>query len=164
MMTTSRFYFDAMAYGKDVFRDLPMFAIHAGQSTSEGWDSATATDVGRFRMVMQIVNPQVPVFLAMPRPVQAAYFPKDRTYSKLTVSAYRQIASSLSLGNGGYLQGFSFALVLKDVKVMEVRQIMQWGNLPNPPDVQKNYLERKMGREAYFPVAVRLFASNGNIV
>jgi hypothetical protein len=163
-MATSNFYFDAMAYGKDVYRDLPMFAIHAGQATDAGWASAGVRDVGGFRMVMEIVNPQVPVFIAMPRMVQTSYFPKDRSYGKLSVYAYRQVYGSLSGMNGGYLQGSSIALVLKDVRVVDVRPIMQWGNLPIPPQVQKNYLERKMGRETYIPVAVQLFAAQGDVV
>lgn len=164
MAPTSNFYFDAMAYGKDVIRDLPMFAIHTGQNTSTGWTSAAVNDVGGFRMMMDIVNPQVPVFLAMPRMYQNNYFAKDRTYEKLSVYAYRQVPNSLSGANGGYLVGQSIALVLQQVRVVDVRPIMQWQGLPIPPQVQKNYLEKKIGRETYIPVAVQLFAMQGDVV
>lgn len=162
-MATSKFYFDAMAYGKDLFlRDLPMFAIHTGQSVAAGWDSARATDAGGLRMLMEIVNPQVPVFVAMPRLVQASHFAKDRSYSKLSMYAYRGGYDPSDV-NGGYRLGSSTVLVLKNVKVMDVQPIMLWGNLPTPPDVQKTYLEKKMGREAYMAAAVKLFASTGDI-
>lgn len=164
MAPTSNFYFDSMAYGKDVYRDLPAFAIHAGQTIEGGWASAGVSDVGGFRRIMEIVNPQVPVFLAMPRMIQTSYFAKGRGYSKLSVYAYRQVPGSLSGTNGGYLQGASIALVLKEVTVVEVSPIMQWRGLPIPPQVQKNYLEKKIGRETYIAVAVQLFAQQGDIV
>jgi hypothetical protein len=164
MAPTSNFYFDGMAYGKDLIRGLPMFAVHTGQSTDTGWDSAGVNDVGGFRMMMEIVNVQVPVFLAMPRMYQTTFFTKDRSYSKLTVSAYRQVPGSLSGTNGGYLTGASIALVLHDVRVVDVKPIMQWKGLPIPPQVQKNFLEKKIGRETYIPVAVQLFAVEGDVV
>ncbi|HWA56115.1 MAG TPA: hypothetical protein VG692_02620 [Gemmatimonadales bacterium] len=164
MAPTSNFYFDGMAYGKDVIRDLPMFAIHTGQGTETGWRSAGVSDASGFRMLMEIVNPQVPVYLAMPRMYQTNFFTKDRTYSKLSVYAYRQVYGSLSGVNGGYLMGASIAMVLQDVRVVDIKPIMQWKGLPIPPQVQKNYLEKKIGRETYIPVAVQLFASQGDVV
>ncbi len=164
MAPTSNFYFDAMAFGKDLIRDLPMFAVHSGQTTDSGWSSAGVNDAGGFRMMMDIVNPQVPVFLAMPRMYQNNYFVKGRSYSKLTIYAYRQTNGLTWGANGGYLMGASIALVLKDVQVMDVKPIMQWKGLPIPPQVQKNYLEKKIGRETYIPVAVQLFASQGDVV
>jgi len=164
MAPTSTFYFDANATTtKDFIRGIPMFAVHAGQGREQGWESATVTSKAGFESITAKMNPQVPVYLAMPRTYAGRYFTKDRVYSKLAIYAFKPVSGSSSM-NGGYMVGASIALVLKEVKVVDVVPIPQWKGLPIPPQVQKNYLEKLIGRETYIPVVVSLFVMQGDVV
>ena len=165
MAPTSTFYFDANATTqKDFFRGIPMFAVHAGSGYEHGWESGEVTSKAGFDSIAGRMNPQVPVFLAMPRTYAGRYFTKGREYSKVAIYAFKQVYGSSSQ-NGGYMVGASIALVLSQVRVVDVVPILQWKGLPIPPQVQKNYLEKLIGgREAYAPVAVTLFVPQGDVV
>jgi hypothetical protein len=164
MAPTSTFYFDANATAKkDFFRGIPMFAVHAGSGYENGWESGEVTGKGGFDFIAAKMNPQVLVRIAMPRTYAGRYFTKDREYSKVAIYAFKPVYGSASL-NGGYMVGASIALVLKEVKVIDVVPILQWKGLPGMPQVQKNYLEKLIGRETYAPVAVTCFVMQGDVV
>ena len=162
---TSTFYFDATATSaKDFFRDIPIFAVHAMTEFPAKWESGEVTSRGEFQEMMGRLSPQVPLYLAMPRVIAGRYFTKDREYKKIAIYAFRPVSGSSWQSDGGYMVGATIALVIQNVQVKEVVPIMQWKGLPAPPQVQKNYLERKIGRETYAPVAVKLWCSQGDVV
>jgi hypothetical protein len=164
MAPTSTYYFDANATAqKEFFRGIPMFAVHAGSGYEHGWESGEVTSKAGFDFMAGKMNPQVPVHIAMPRTYAGRYFTKRREYAKLAIYAFKPVHGSSWL-NGGYMVGASIALVLKEVKVVNVVPIQQWKGLPIPPQVQKNYLEKLIGRETYVPVAVTLFVLQGDVV
>lgn len=154
------YYFDAnLTNGREFFRGIPMFAVHVGQSPNGGWSSSTVDGFGGFQQMMWTVNVQVPVHLAMPRFYANQYFTKGKEYQKLAIYAFRPMSGTSWQSDGGYMVGASIALVIKELKVVSVNPILQWKGLPPPVQVQKNYLEKKLGREAYIPMAVTLFVT-----
>lgn len=162
---TSTYYFDANATSqKDFFQGIPMFAVHAGGGNENGWESAGVTSKAGFDFIAAKMNPQVPVHIAMPRSYAGRYFTKDREYSKVAIYAFRPVPGSSWQSDGGYMVGASIALVLKQVKVMNVVPIPQWKGLPSIPQVQRNHLEKLIGRETYIPVAVTCFVMQGDVV
>ena len=164
MTVTSTFYFDATATSpKGFYRDIPIFAVHAMTDYAGGWESGEVTSQGEFQEMMGRLSPQVPLYLAMPRVIAGKYFTKDREYSKVAIYAFRPMRSAWQ-SDGGYMVGATIALVIKDVRVLDVVPIAQWKGLPIPPQVQKNYLERQIKTETYNPVAVKLWVSQGDVV
>lgn len=158
MAVTSPFYFDVTAYGKAMVRDQSTFAVAIGESLAQGWDSADITNFTGFKNMTDRVNVQVPVYLAMPRVFAQGTFQVGKEFEKLSVAAFKQVNSQ------NYLMGASITMVMKNVKVLGHIPIMQWGGLPIPPQVQKNYLEKKIGRETYIPVAVKLFVYEADTI
>lgn len=162
MAPTSTYYFDANATSeREFFRGIPMFAVHTGGGYEHGWESGGVTSKAGFDFMAEKMNPQVPVHLAMPRTYAGRYFTKDREYSKVAIYAFKPVTRSWG---DSYMVGATIALVLKEVKVVSVVPIPQWKGLPATPQVQKNYLEKLIGREAYTPVAVSLFVMQGDVV
>ena len=150
MATTSPYYFSATANGKTMIQGIPMFAVTIGAGYSQGWQSEVIRDFGGFKAMMDRVNVQVPVYLAMPRLYAASTFKVGQAYDKVAVTAFKPINST------DYMSGASITLVLNQVEVVSAASIFQWKGLPIPPQVQKNYLEKKIGRETYIPTAVAL--------
>jgi len=163
MTATSPYYFDAAARGSQYYQDIPTFAIHAGQNVNGGWMSAEVKDAGGFSFIMGIINPQVPVHLAMPRYYANKYFTPRSTYSSITLVAFKPLRANGFESGSGYMTGPSITLVLENVIVNSVVPILQWKGLPIPPQVQKNYLEKAIGREAYAPVEITLGVMTGRI-
>ena len=163
MTATSPYYFDAAARGNQYYQDIPTFAIHTGQDVDDGWLSAKVTDAGGFSWMMTIVNPQVPVYLAMPRYYANKYFQPRATYSSVTLNAFRPLRGNGFESGLGYMTGNPVTMVLENVMVKAVVPILQWKGLPIPPQVQKNYLEKAIGREAYAPVEIELWVQQGRI-
>ncbi len=164
MTATSLMYFDSAARGAQFHQDIPTFAIHAGQSVNGGWDSWDCQTPGDFTQIMNIVNPQVPVHLAMPRYYATKYFQPNTQYSSVSVSAFKPQRGSSGLETGqGYMVGNPVAMVLHNVQIKTVVPILQWKGLPIPPQVQKNYLEKAIGREAYAPVQITMFVEWGEV-
>jgi len=150
MATTSPFYFSAAAHGSKMIQGIPMFAVTIGASYAQGWQSGEISNFGGFKAMMDRVNVQVPVYLAMPRLYAESTFKVGQEYDKVSVIAFRPINSS------DYMSGATITLVLNQIKVVSAAAIFQWKGLPIPPQVQKNYLEKKIGRETYIPTAVAL--------
>ena len=163
MTATSPFYFDAAARGSQFYQDIPTFAIHAGQDVSGGWMSAQVKDAGGFSFMMGIINPQVPVHLAMPRHYANQFFKPKSQFSSVSLSAFKPLRANGFESGSGYMTGTPVTMVLENVMVLSVVPILQWNGLPIPPQVQKNYLEKKIGREAYAPVEITLFVQSGRI-
>lgn len=163
MTATSPYYFDAAARGSQFYQDIPTFAIHAGPSVGRGWASAEADSPGRFAAIMEIINPQVPVHLAMPRYYANQFFKPNTQYSSVSLSAFKPLRANGFESGSGYMTGNPVTMVLENVMVKSIVPILQWNGLPIPPQVQKNYLEKKIGREAYAPVAITLFVEWGRI-
>jgi hypothetical protein len=154
------YYFDANLAGeRDFFRGIPIYAVHVGQDVSGGWSSNTVSGFGGFQHMMWTVNVQVPVYVAMPRFYANQYFTKGKEYKKLAIYAFKPMPGQSWQSDGGYMVGATIALVIKDLKVVNANPILQWKGLPPPVQVQKNYLEKKLGREAYIPMAVQLFVT-----
>lgn len=158
MAVTSPFYFDATASGKSFTRGIPMFAVSIGESLAQGWQSANIQDFAGYEALMDRVNVQVPVHLAMPRLFANATFQVGATFEKIAVSAFRPRNST------DYMSGSTITLVIKNVKVLSLTPILQWQGLPIPPQVQKNFLEKKIGRETYIPMAVKLWVYEAEAV
>lgn len=104
----------------------------------------------------------------MPRTFADQYFTKGAEFSKLVIYAYRPMASASRQSDGGYRVGSTIAMVLKanqaPIRVLSVTPILQFKGIPTPPQVQKNYLERTIGNQAYSAVAVTLFADEGDTI
>jgi hypothetical protein len=112
-----QFYFDATANASRQFiRDLPMYAMHAGQSFTGGWDTAKADSFIAFQNIMWKVNVQVPVHLAMPGTFADQHFTKGTEFSKLVIYAYRPLASASRQSDGGYRVGSTIAMVLSETR------------------------------------------------
>jgi hypothetical protein len=158
MTATSPFYFDVTAHGKVMVRDQSTFAITTGENMSRGWESADITDYFGFKSIMDRVNVQVPVYLAMPRVYAQGTFQVGQQFDKVLVTAFKQVNAM------SYMMGASITIVLQNVKVLSHTPIMQWAGLPIPPQVQKNYLEKKIGRETYIPSAVKLWVYQADVV
>jgi hypothetical protein len=160
----STYYYNANAPAKnDLIRDIPVIAVHAGEAVGSQWQSNQVQDAGGFQSITWIVNPQVPVHIAVPRPIAQQYFQPGKTYEKLSVYAFRPMPGASWQSDGGYMVGATIALVFKPVMVQTVSPIMQWKGLPPMPQVQRNYLEKKFGRDAYVPVDVKFFAQQADI-
>jgi hypothetical protein len=112
---------------------------------------------------MEIVNPQVPVHLAMPRLFASQFFKPKSQYSSVSLTAFKPLRGNGFESGVGYMTGSPVTMVLHNVMVNSVVPILQWQGLPIPPQVQKNYLEKKIGREAYAPVEITMFVQWGEI-
>lgn len=161
MAPTSSFYFDARLKGKDYIQGVPMFAVHVGETTDFGWSSTGVTGSNQWQPLMWRIDPTVGVFLAMPRLYANQFFTKDRHWDEVIVGAFRPMQTA---AGDNYLGGASVALKLSNVMVVGSRPIMQWKGLPIPPQVQKNFLEKKIGRETYIPTAVQLMVQEGDAI
>lgn len=156
---TSTYYFNGNApIHHDLIRDLPIIAVTVGDSFATGWASATANSKNSFENLMNVVNVQVPVHLAMPRFYAKQYFTVGKEYPKLAIDAFKPIPG-LSWLNGGYMTGVPITMVIRQISVTKLTPILGWSGLPAMPQVQMRYLEQKIGREAYAPVAVSLFVA-----
>lgn len=165
MTATSMMYFDSAARGSQFYQDIPTFAIHAGSSMGALWDSWDCQTPGDFKQIMNIVNPQVPVFLAMPRYYASKYFQPKAQYSSVSVNGFKPQRGSSGLETGqGYMTGNPVTMVLHNVMVRNVTPIMQWSKLPIPPQVQKNHLEKAIGRETYIPSQIEMLVEWGEVV
>lgn len=159
-----RFYFDAnLTSAKDFIRGIPMFAVHAGQTYTSYWDTSDAEDFVDLQNIVAKVNPQVPVHLAMPRLYADHHFPKGAIWEKVAVTACRPMPGASWQPDGGYRAGGNIVMVIQNMAVTAVTPIPQFKGLPIPPAVQKNYLERQIGMQAYSAVAVSLWAQTANI-
>ncbi|HTK38103.1 MAG TPA: hypothetical protein VL325_06395 [Pyrinomonadaceae bacterium] len=157
---TSRFYFNGNApIHNDLIRDLPIFAVTVGDNFAGGWASASADSKMALENIMNVVNVQVPVHVAMPRIYAHQYFNVGKEYPKLSIYAFRPMPGQSWQSDGGYMVGPSIAMVIKQISVTKITPIHGWTGLPAIAQVQKNYLERKIGNEAYAPMAVSLFVA-----
>lgn len=157
---TSTFYFNGNApIHHDLIRDLPIIAVTVGDNFAAGWASATANSKQALENMMNVVNVQVPVHLAMPRFYAHQYFTVGKEYPKLSIYAFKPIPGQSWQVNGGYMVGPTIAMIIKEISVTSLTPIHGWSGLPAMPRVQMNYLEQKIGREAYAPVAVSLFVA-----
>lgn len=161
MAPTSSFYFDARLKGKDYIQGVPVFAVHVGENTDFGWSSAGLTGNGQWQDLMWRIDPTVGVHLAMPRMYANQFFTKDRHWDEVIVNAFRPMQTA---AGDNYLGGSSVALKLSNVLVIGSTPILQWKGLPIPPQVQKNFLEKKIGRETYIPTAVKLMVQEGEAI
>lgn len=165
MTATSLCYFDSAVRGAQFHQDIPTFAIHAGSGLEKAWDSWNCQTPGDFKQIMIVVNPQVPVYLALPRYYADKYFQPKVSYTSVSVIGFKPYKDSSGDESGqGYRIGNPVTMVLHNVMVKAVDTIYQWGTLPKPPMVQKNYLEKAIGRQAYIPVQVTLWAQWGEVV
>jgi hypothetical protein len=157
MPPSAMYYFDAnLTNGRDFIRGLPMYAIHAGSSYDGGWQSNSITGFGGFQHMLWTVNVQVPLHIAMPRMVANQNFGLNKEFQKLAIYAFKPMPGASWQADGGYLVGASIALVIKEFRVVKHTPIMQWKGLPALAQVQRNVLEKRLGRETYAPVAVTL--------
>jgi hypothetical protein len=157
MAPTSTYYFDANATsGREFFRGIPMFAVHAGFGREQGWDSARVTSKAGFEDLVSRINVQVPVYIALPMTFAGRYFTKGRNYTKVAIYAFKYMRGQSWHSDGGYMVGATIALVLKDVTVVDVVPVPGFKGLPIPPQVQKNYLEKTIGTATYSAAAVTL--------
>jgi hypothetical protein len=169
MALPSTYYYNSNALpasppNADLIREIPTYAIHAmNAGYDQGWESNSVQSKGGFESLAAKINVQVPVHLAMPRPVANRHFSIGKEFSKIAVYAFRPVPS-MAWMNGGYMVGATIAIVLKQVKVLSVSPIMQWKGLPALKDGQRNYLEKMFGRETYAAMAVKLFAFQGDVV
>lgn len=163
MSNTSSFYFHANAKGEslsDFVREIPTFAFHIGGSPGGSpWESSFAKSTGGLRAIVDRVNYQVPVHIAIPQPVSASHFPAGKEYSKLIIYAY-QYVPSMKWQHGGYMATSggtrSIALVFRDVKVLSSRfMTQQWKSLPELNEGQRHHLD-KLGQSMYQASAVTL--------
>lgn len=161
MAPVSSFYFDARLKGKDYIQGVPMFAIHVGENIDFGWSSAGVTANNQWQPMMWRIDRTVGVYLAMPRVYASQFFTKDRHWDEVIVGAFRPMQTA---AGDNYLSGTSVALKFSNVMVVGSSPIMQWKGLPIPPQVQKNFLEKKIGRETYIPTAVKLMVQEGDAI
>jgi len=161
---TSTFYFNGNANnGREFIREMPIFAITTGNFAS-GWMSENADSMAHFKQMADTVNVQVPVHIALPRTFANKLLTVGKQYSSLSVTAFKPQINLTADPVGGFMSGPTFSVVLEGVEVKKVTPIAQWKGLPIPPQIQKNALERKIGRETYIPVAVSLFVYEARVV
>lgn len=163
MALPSTFYYNSNALpasppNADLIREIPTIAIHAMNSGfDQGWESNSVQSKAGFEFLASKINVQVPVHIAVPKPVAQRHFGVGKEFTKIAVYAFRPM-------NAGYMVGSTIAIVLRQVKVLGVAPIMQWKGLPSLKEAQRNYLEKMFGRDTYAAMAVKMFVFQGDVV
>lgn len=165
--TSAIFYFTAdLNIGRDFIRGVPIYAFHAGGSFQGGWSSTGVSSRGGFEHIMEIVNPQVPVHIAMPRKKALEVFPVNKTVEKINIYAFKPVSGNSSQSGGGYMTGTTIGMSIKLLKVTRHTPILQWAGLPALAQVQRSALEKQADigpREVNIPIAVSFAAVEGEV-
>lgn len=162
MAVSSFYYFNSNAKptspaNADLIREVPTYAMHYGSGPGTNWVSNGFTEKGHFDAMAERINPQVPVYLAMPAKI-AENFTLKREFSKIVVYAFRP------MGSTAYMVGSTIAMVLENTVVTDVTPIMQALGLPALKDAQRNYLTKMLGTGAYNCRAVKLWVEMASVV
>ena len=160
---TSTFYFNGTAaHNGAMLRDLPIYAIHAGQGFNSGWLSGQIRSAAQLKSLANQINGQVPVHLAMPKRFAEVHFPSGREFGRLEVAAFAPVQGVATADS--FMRGPSSTIVFREVVVQKSDPVFQWKGLPAPPMVQKVHLERRLGIHAFAVLAVRLFVYEADFV
>lgn len=152
-------YYNGNAPGpKDLIRDIPIYAFHPGKTLTDPWASAPARSREDLRVLAAMVNPQVPVHIALPSRYANQVFKAKTRYEKLVLQAFSHV-NSLS-----YMTGASFTIVFSNVKVEDVKPVMQYYGMPALVPDQRNHLEKKIQRDTYVISDVTLWAQQADVV
>jgi hypothetical protein len=151
---TSTYYFVATAYGKEMIREIPVFALTSGENFENNWLSNDVNSREGFRGITDAASGSRLVTIAIPKNIEAIHFGIKKHYEKLVIDAF-----NLSK-EGQYMMGASVTMIFQAVTVIKSKGIIEWRGLPAPHEGQRNRLDRTMPRW-WAPMAVTLFVTNG---
>jgi len=154
----SHYYFVGELLEKEE-REIPVFGFHTGKPPSMDWDSAKALNKDDFKDLLIVINPQVSVFFAVPQKTAKKVFPAKGKLKKVVLNAWK-VAPKPAYGDG-YMEGPSVLIKFSNVMVQDH---FIPSSFPHTGDVQRARVEKSMGRDAHFVVAVKLFVQGANLI
>lgn len=154
----SHYYFVGELLEKEE-RELPVFGFHSGKPPSLDWDSAKALNKDDFNNLLAVINPQVPVFFAMPKKTAQKVFPAKGSFEKVILNAWK-VASKGANGDG-YMEGTPILIKFSKVTVQDHSDA---ASFPFTGDVQRARVEKSLGRDAHNVVTVKLSVKQANLI